>query len=115
MFNAAAKICQIECCIDEWTTGVREDIKFSSVAYSPVYLGHLDSLLRFRERTAAYKLLGKISDNLLDVAQFHAGVSMAVIIDGFADDVFDDAIREYKAKTRVVRGEGHEGVEMGDA
>ncbi|KAG0698832.1 hypothetical protein DFH29DRAFT_809820, partial [Suillus ampliporus] len=26
----------IECCIDEWMTGVKEDIKFSLVAYSPV-------------------------------------------------------------------------------
>ncbi|KAG1796077.1 uncharacterized protein HD556DRAFT_1216239, partial [Suillus plorans] len=59
----------IECCIDEWMTGVKEDIKFSSLAYSPVYLLHLNSLRRFDERTAAYKLLGKIGVNLLDVAR----------------------------------------------
>ncbi|KAG1892034.1 hypothetical protein F4604DRAFT_1564880, partial [Suillus subluteus] len=60
----------LECCIDEWMTGVKEDIKFSSVAYSPVYLLHLNSLQRFEERTAAYKLLGKIGVDLLDVAQY---------------------------------------------
>jgi hypothetical protein len=59
----------MECCIDEWLTGVREDIKFASVTYSPVYLVHLESLQRFEERTAAYKLLAKIRDNILDVAR----------------------------------------------
>ncbi|KAG2096658.1 hypothetical protein BD769DRAFT_1335435, partial [Suillus cothurnatus] len=52
----------MECCINEWLTGVREDIKFASVTYSPVYLVHLESLQRFEERTAAYKLLAKIRD-----------------------------------------------------
>ncbi|KAG1747172.1 uncharacterized protein EDB91DRAFT_1048787 [Suillus paluster] len=59
----------IECCIDEWITGVREDIKFASITYSPIYLVHLESLRLFDERTAAYKLLGRITDNLLDVAR----------------------------------------------
>ncbi|KIK32757.1 hypothetical protein CY34DRAFT_46375, partial [Suillus luteus UH-Slu-Lm8-n1] len=53
----------------EWITGVKEDIKFSSAAYSSVYMGHLSSLQRFDERTSAYKLLGKITDNILDVAR----------------------------------------------
>ncbi|KAG1764173.1 hypothetical protein EV702DRAFT_982245 [Suillus placidus] len=60
----------IECCIDEWITGVKEDIKFSSNAYSSVYVGHLSSLQRFDERTSAYKLLGKIADNILDIARY---------------------------------------------
>ncbi|KAG1873946.1 hypothetical protein F4604DRAFT_1582389, partial [Suillus subluteus] len=59
----------MECCVDEWTTGVREDVKFSSASYGPVYLAHLDSLQRFEERTAPYKLLDRILDNLLDVAR----------------------------------------------
>ncbi|KAG2029793.1 hypothetical protein BDR03DRAFT_1017946 [Suillus americanus] len=93
----------IECCIDEWMTGVKEDIKFSSVAYSPVYLLHLNSLQRFEEQTAAYKLFSKIGVNLLDVAWMHAGVDLfmtAVTIDSFTDDVFDDAIREHEAKAQ---------------
>ncbi|KAG1846746.1 hypothetical protein F4604DRAFT_1594844 [Suillus subluteus] len=59
----------VKCCIDEWATGVSEDIKFAAVSYSPVYLVHLESLRQFEEQTAAYKLLGKICDNLLDVAR----------------------------------------------
>ncbi|KAG2743288.1 hypothetical protein P692DRAFT_201776799, partial [Suillus brevipes Sb2] len=71
-------------------TGLKEDIKFSSLAYSPVYYLHLDSLQRFDERTAAYKLLGKIGVNLLDVARMHAGVDpfmAAVTIKSFTDDI----------------------------
>lgn len=93
----------IECCIDEWMTGVKEDIKFSSLAYSPVYLLHLNSLRRFDKWTAAYKLLGKIGVNLLDVARMHAGVDpfmAAVTIDSFTDDVFDEAIREHEDEAR---------------
>ncbi|KAG1872442.1 hypothetical protein DFJ58DRAFT_696584 [Suillus subalutaceus] len=107
----------IECCIDEWATGVREDIKFAAVSYSPVYLVHLESLRRFEERTAAYKLLGKICDNLLDVARFHAGVNpinAGVTVEGFADDVFDDAMREYEFETQAARGEDSERVDVGD-
>ncbi|KAG1789313.1 uncharacterized protein HD556DRAFT_1243982, partial [Suillus plorans] len=63
----------IECCLDEWITGMKEDIKFSSTAYTPVYLVHLSSLQRFDERTSHYKLLEKIRVNILDVAQYVGG------------------------------------------
>ena len=61
---------QIECCIDEWVTGLKEDIKFTSAAYVSVYHGHLDSLQRFGERTAPYKLLDKICCDLHDIARY---------------------------------------------
>ncbi|KAG2117748.1 hypothetical protein DEU56DRAFT_930543 [Suillus clintonianus] len=89
----------IECCIDEWLQGLKEDIKFTSAAYGSVYRGHLGSLQRFHERTAPYKLLERICDNLLDTARFHAGVdaptasSAAFCID---DKAFEDAIREHQ-------------------
>ncbi|KAG2127609.1 uncharacterized protein EDB93DRAFT_1096419, partial [Suillus bovinus] len=60
----------IECCIDEWITGVKEDIKFLAATYSPIYQVHLSSLQCFNERTSAYKLLGKITDTILDVAWY---------------------------------------------
>jgi hypothetical protein len=98
-------------------TGVKEDIKFLLLAYSLVYLLHLNSLQQFDEQTAAYKLLSKIGVNLLDVARYffyylchssskltfiermHAGVDpfmAAVTIDSLTDDVFDEAIREHE-------------------
>ncbi|KAG2352339.1 hypothetical protein BDR07DRAFT_1314092, partial [Suillus spraguei] len=60
----------IDCCIDKWITGVKEDIKFSSATYSPIYLVHLNSLQRFNKHTSAYKLLGKISGDILDIARY---------------------------------------------
>ncbi|KAG2114531.1 hypothetical protein DEU56DRAFT_933783, partial [Suillus clintonianus] len=50
----------IECCIDEWMQGVKEDIKFTALAYRSVYNNHLTSLQRFDERTAPYKLFERI-------------------------------------------------------
>lgn len=129
MLQLTPEIWQIECCIDEWITGVKEDIKFSSAAYSSVYMGHLSSLQRFDERTSAYKLLGKITDNILDVARYvpvhslhhwlkvmarlHAGVNLfqetRATPFGFTDNIFDDAIREYEAETReAARERSHE-------
>lgn len=52
---------------------MKEDIKFSSTAYTPVYLVHLSSLQRFDERTSHYKLLEKIRVNILDVARYVGG------------------------------------------
>ena len=49
--------------------GLKEDIKFSAAIYSSVYNSHLDSLRRFEERTAGYKLLDKICINLQETAR----------------------------------------------
>ncbi|KIK32086.1 hypothetical protein CY34DRAFT_38169, partial [Suillus luteus UH-Slu-Lm8-n1] len=62
----ALMLTAIECCIDEWMQGVKEDIKFTAAAYGSVYNNHLDSLQRFDQRTAPYKLFEKICDNLHD-------------------------------------------------
>ncbi|KAG1804409.1 uncharacterized protein BJ212DRAFT_1284416, partial [Suillus subaureus] len=63
----------IECCINEWITGVREDIKFLSATYSPVYQVHLNSLQHFNECTNAYNLLAKIGINILDLVRYVPG------------------------------------------
>ncbi|KAG2157670.1 uncharacterized protein EDB93DRAFT_1078303 [Suillus bovinus] len=47
----------IECCIDEWMQGVKEDIRFTAIAYGSVYHNHLNSLQCFDERTAALQAL----------------------------------------------------------
>ncbi|KAH7926124.1 hypothetical protein BV22DRAFT_1009785 [Leucogyrophana mollusca] len=60
----------IECCIDEWTTGIKEDIKFSAAAYSSVYRAHLGSLTKFGEHTKKYNLLGKLCQRLHDNARY---------------------------------------------
>ncbi|KAG1867211.1 hypothetical protein DFJ58DRAFT_768940 [Suillus subalutaceus] len=101
----------MECCIDEWSTGVRDDIKFSSVSYAPVYLAHLDLLQRFDGHTALYKLLETIRDTLLDVARLHAGginpLKTAVSVDAFTND--------FEVEMGAAREGRPEGVEAGDA
>ncbi|KAG2053499.1 hypothetical protein BDR06DRAFT_972287 [Suillus hirtellus] len=88
----------IECCIDEWLQGLKEDIKFTSATYGTVYHGHFGSLQCFNERTVAYKLLDKICVNLHNTAHFHAGVDTLTISSSasrISDVAFEDAIREY--------------------
>ncbi|KAG1818054.1 uncharacterized protein BJ212DRAFT_122398 [Suillus subaureus] len=89
----------IECCIDEWLQGLKEDIKFTSATYGTVYHGHFGSLQRFDERTAPYKLLERIRTNLHNTARFHAGVDTLTISSSasrISDAAFEDAIREYR-------------------
>ncbi|KAG2358204.1 hypothetical protein BDR07DRAFT_1220573, partial [Suillus spraguei] len=56
----------IECCIDEWLQGLKENIKFTSASYASVYKDHFGLLQHFHERTAPYKLLEKLCDSLHD-------------------------------------------------
>jgi len=48
--------------------GLKEDIRFSAAIYSSIYNSHFDSLQRFEERTAGYRLLDKICVNLQETA-----------------------------------------------
>ncbi|KAG2100247.1 hypothetical protein BD769DRAFT_1677083 [Suillus cothurnatus] len=89
----------IECCINKWLQGLKEDVKFTSATYGTVYHGHFGSLQRFDERTAPYRLLKRIRTNLHDTARFHAGVDTLTISSSasrISDAVFEDAIREYQ-------------------
>lgn len=42
---------QIECCIDEWISGIRTDIPFSTTLYKDVYEDHIRCLERFDKIT----------------------------------------------------------------
>ena len=42
---------QIECCIDEWISGIRSDIPFSTALYKDVYQDHIRCLERFDKVT----------------------------------------------------------------
>ncbi|KAG1806059.1 hypothetical protein EV424DRAFT_1516950 [Suillus variegatus] len=95
----ALLLASIECCIDEWGTGIKEDVKFSAANYASVYNTHLDSLQRFEEHTAPYKLLEKIRVNLHDAARFHAGVDFLLASSTgsrVTEEAFDDALLEYE-------------------
>jgi hypothetical protein len=43
---------QIECCIDEWISGIRADIPFSTALYKDVYEDHIRCLERFDKVTS---------------------------------------------------------------
>jgi hypothetical protein len=42
---------QIECCIDEWISGIRSDVPFSTALYKDVYEDHISCLERFDKVT----------------------------------------------------------------
>ena len=42
---------QIECCIDEWISGIRADIPFSTALYKDVYEDHIRCLEHFNKVT----------------------------------------------------------------
>lgn len=97
----ALMLTAIECCVDEWSQGIKEDIKFTSAGYGAIYNHHFSSLQRFDERTAPYTLLSKICINLHDTACFHAGVASLIPLSATSqahidDAAFEDAIREYQ-------------------
>ncbi|KAG1868597.1 hypothetical protein F4604DRAFT_1584606, partial [Suillus subluteus] len=69
----------IECCIDEWMQGLKEDIKFTSATYGVVYNTHLGSLQCFDERTAAYKLVDKMCTNLHNTARCVTVISLTLV------------------------------------
>ncbi|KAJ7062181.1 hypothetical protein C8F01DRAFT_126258 [Mycena amicta] len=63
----------IECCIDEWLSGVRTDVPFTAAEYASVYRGHLTSLEEFEKRTAPHPILEKILMRIHTDARFHSG------------------------------------------
>lgn len=66
--------CQIECCIDEWATGIKTDVPFYSSDYRSVFDDHLDSIEEFGKHTKKYQLL----DNLL-VRIYNRGRSVVIL------------------------------------
>ncbi|KAG1899968.1 uncharacterized protein F5891DRAFT_1189053 [Suillus fuscotomentosus] len=95
----ALMLTAIECYIDKWMQGMKEDIKFTAIIYGSVYNDHLNSLQCFDEHMAPYKLFERICDNLHDVAHFHAGIETPTTVSNtsrISDKAFEDAIQEHQ-------------------
>ncbi|KAG2073877.1 hypothetical protein BDR04DRAFT_1115990 [Suillus decipiens] len=88
----ALTLTAIECCIDEWLQGVKEDIKFTAATYGSIYQTHLSLLQRFDERTAPYKLLERICVEIPTMVSDTSHIS---------DEAFKDAIQEYQLQDGV--------------
>ncbi|KAI0948855.1 hypothetical protein AcV7_009486 [Taiwanofungus camphoratus] len=59
----------IECAIDEWATGVKEDIPFTAASYKETYNAHLRVLRDFDDHTRKYGLLRQLREHLHRVAR----------------------------------------------
>ena len=55
---------KIECCIDEWATGLKEDIKFIAAAYKDVFKAHLNCLDAYEKATAEHNMLPRLQKQL---------------------------------------------------
>ncbi|KAI6101512.1 hypothetical protein EDD16DRAFT_1758132 [Pisolithus croceorrhizus] len=65
----------IECCIDEWTTGIRADIPFTIQEYRGAYDSHLKCLQAFEEATKTHNVLPAICMRLYEVGCIHSGAA----------------------------------------
>ncbi|KAH9951169.1 hypothetical protein B0H21DRAFT_705828 [Amylocystis lapponica] len=88
----------IECSIDEWATGIKEDVKFTTTAYKDVFNAHLQCLDAFDEHTRAHGILGQLCAKLHTDARFHAGAETVskLALPALGREAFDAAIREFQ-------------------
>lgn len=104
----------IDCCIDEWMTGIRADCAFTTAAYRDTYLEHLQCIEEFKshdERHGNNKIFDNISLKLYNRGRFHGGAQpislakMRVI----SSSAFEAAIKEYK-EDEVTESDGETGI-----
>jgi len=76
MFPLSTQTCrlncvfQIECCIDEWITGVKTDVTFYADEYRSIYQGHINSLQTFGSVTSKHDLLGRLQRTLYNFGRY---------------------------------------------
>jgi len=61
---------QMECGIDEWGTGIKTKVAFTSVDYCSVFDTHLKCLGKFQDATKKDELLDKLCMKLYNVGQY---------------------------------------------
>ena len=61
---------KVECCLDEWVTGEREDVDFSANTYAPKYEQHMARLKDFDGKTKADKIVPRLCQLLLMNAKY---------------------------------------------
>jgi hypothetical protein len=111
---------QIECCIDEWISGVRTDIPFSTALYKDVYQDHIRTLERFDKVTNqiilpnilvklynrgrwVLNLKSRVTVVANMISRFHAGAMpiSSVSAPSIPDEVFHAALKEYEDDPRT--------------
>ncbi|KAF8223383.1 hypothetical protein L208DRAFT_1317082 [Tricholoma matsutake] len=87
----------IECCIDEWITGIKTDIPFTTALYQDVYEDHLRCLECFEKHTEKHGILDNILLKLYNWGRFHSGAQALSTADHptISDDAFAAALKQY--------------------
>ncbi|GLB43923.1 hypothetical protein LshimejAT787_1501070 [Lyophyllum shimeji] len=90
----------IECCLDEWMTGIKTSIEFSSKLYGDIYAGHLQHIKEFQDytmRNKACDLLESILTKLYNRGRFNAGAQPISTLDlpRISQKAFAAAVKEY--------------------
>ncbi|KAF8870237.1 hypothetical protein BD779DRAFT_1411476, partial [Infundibulicybe gibba] len=98
LHGLAMVITVVECCIDEWITGIRTDINFSGLEYGHIYEGHVASLQAFQRRAGNLGIIDNICIKLHNRGWFHAGAQPITAVKELpiSDAAMDAAIAEYK-------------------
>ncbi|KAF8237061.1 hypothetical protein L208DRAFT_1249518 [Tricholoma matsutake] len=93
----ALVLAAIECCIDEWITGVRTDIPFSTALYKDIYEDHVRCLECF-DKITKQQILTNILVKLCNRGRFHAGAQPISTAGAptISDNAFIAALKEYE-------------------
>ncbi|KAJ7056366.1 hypothetical protein C8F01DRAFT_368943 [Mycena amicta] len=89
----------VECCIDEWATGTRVDIKFASAEYGSIYRAHITALEAFNIRGAQFQVVDKILTRMHNVGRFHSGAEPLTDTTPkpiLSTDMMDAALKEFE-------------------
>jgi len=64
----------VECCIDEWSSGMRQDSSWDDEKFQAVYTSHVSSLFDFKAHSpTSNDVLNQLQCDLLKDARVHAG------------------------------------------
>ncbi|KAF8230447.1 hypothetical protein L208DRAFT_1400539 [Tricholoma matsutake] len=87
----------IECCIDEWITGIKTDIPFTTALYQDVYEDHICCLQHFKKHTGKHDILTNILLKIYNRGRFHSGAQPLSMADcpTISDDAFAAALKQY--------------------
>ncbi|KAF8220648.1 hypothetical protein L208DRAFT_1332651 [Tricholoma matsutake] len=98
----ALVLAAIECCIDEWITGVRTDIPFSTALYKDIYEDHIHCLERF-DKITKQQILTNILIKLYNRGRFHAGAQLISTAGTptISDNAFIAALKEYEDESQT--------------
>ncbi|KAF8122192.1 hypothetical protein EV363DRAFT_1183461 [Boletus edulis] len=69
-------VVSVEACIDEWSSGDRNDIPFNEPTFRPVYQNHLNQLRKFAALTKDHEIMPKLLSHLDNNGRRHAKVDI---------------------------------------